>query len=226
MFDDLGKSVFPGEVFKIFGISVNQSAVSGFLTVVLVCLFALVIRMFFIPRFKFVPGAMQMFLEWIVGAFDKMGAGLHKFNRFIGPFIFGSAAYICFGVLIELLGYRPAIADINAGLALGASLFTIIFVSGIIKKKQKRLLRYANPLNIVTDAALPMAITFRLFGSILSGVIIMNILYTLFDYLFNLIHVPLPFPGLLSPVFVIFHALMQAYIFSQLTVTFVGEAVE
>ena len=69
----------------------------------------------------------------------------------------------------------------------------------------------------------PVSMSFRLFGSILSGMITMEIIYAALE---ELIVVPLVFPAFFSIIFTLFHAFIQAYIFAVLTTTFVAEATE
>ena len=67
--------------------------------------------------------------------------------------------------------------------------------------------------------------TFRLFGSILSGMIIMDMIYILIEGIWY-IGLPLILPAVLTPVFTLFHAFIQSYVFASLTLTFVQEAIE
>ena len=61
--------------------------------------------------------------------------------------------------------------------------------------------------------------TFRLFGSILSGFIVMALIY-------HYIWLSFVVPVLLSVIFTLFHAIIQSYIFSMLSSVFIGEALE
>ena len=78
---------------------------------------------------------------------------------------------------------------------------------------------FLNPINIVTDLAVPVSMGFRLFGSIMSGMLIMEMVY---GFLFTSFVVPV----FVSVVTTLFHALIQAYVFATLTSLFVAEATE
>ena len=67
--------------------------------------------------------------------------------------------------------------------------------------------------------------TFRLFGSILSGMVIMDMVYILVEGIWY-IGLPLVLPAILTPLFTLFHAFIQSYVFASLTLTFVQEAIE
>ena len=58
----------------------------------------------------------------------------------------------------------------------------------------------------------------RLFGSVYSGYLIMDIVYQ--TALRNVL------PVIMEPIFTLFHAFMQAYIFMFLSMNFINEAIE
>ena len=69
-----------------------------------------------------------------------------------------------------------------------------------------------------------------MFGNILGGYIIMELLYEVLMTAVEKWIVAIPFasviPAVLSLYFTLFHVAIQFYIFSMLSLTFVGEAVE
>jgi len=225
LLDEIKESLFPREVFSIFGIEISDSLLSGFVVVAALLIFAAIVRFVFLPKFKNVPTGFQMFLEWIVTTFDNMSKNITgHLAGLLGPYTFGAAAYICFGVLIELTSLRPVIADINACVALAMTTFILINtlaikehgVGGRIKYYFKPV-KFAAPIKLITDCAVPVSMTFRLFGSILSGMIMMELIYAF---------IPFVLPAVLSPLFTLFHALIQSYVFAALTLTFIAEATE
>ena len=88
------------------------------------------------------------------------------------------------------------------------------------------------PLNIVSEFATPISLTFRPFGNILGGTVIMGLLYQLLAYISTLIpNVSIPFLQLVIPVplhlyFDLFSGCLQAFIFVMLTMVFVSNAAE
>ena len=226
IFAELNEKVFPRKVVDLGWLTINESVISGFIVVALILLAALILRLTIIRKWKTTPTGGQMFLEWLVTFFDKSADELtENYSGLMGPYTFGAAAYICCGVLIELFGLRPAIADLGACLALALCTFFFIHALGFVKNKGRRLLHYVNPINIITDLAVPVSMTFRLFGSILSGMVIMDMIYILIEgiWYFGL---PLILPAVLTPLLTLFHAFIQSYVFSSLTLTFVQEATE
>ena len=228
-FSHLADKIFPNtkdHVIEWGWFVVNDSVFSGFVVVFVLLLVALILRLTIIRKWKTTPTAGQMFLEWLVCFFDKSADEMtEKYSGLMGPYTFGAAAYICCGVLIELFGLRPAIADLGACIALALCSFLFIHTLGFAKNKGRRLLHYVNPINIVTDLAVPVSMTFRLFGSILSGMVIMEMVYILVEGIAFAV-VPVVLPAVLTPLFTLFHALIQSYVFASLSLTFVQEAIE
>ncbi len=223
-FSGVADAVAPETAFELFGIKVSVSVVSGACVVLGLIIFAAIIRIFVIPRFKMIPGFFQTMLEWVVGMFDRMSSGMGSMGKFIGPYTFGTAAYICIGVLVELLGVRPPIADINTCLALSLSTFFLINFFGIKRHGPVGRIKYylkpswvVAPFRLMSDLMVPVSMAIRLFASVLSGMLTMEIVYVV---------APIGAPAVLSPIFTLFHAFIQAYIFAILTVTFIQEAAE
>ncbi len=224
--EELQEKVFPKNVIEFGPFAVNDSVISGFIVVAALLLAALILRLTVIRRWKTTPTGGQMFLEWLVSFFDKSADEMtEKYSGLMGPYTLGAAAYICCGVLIELFGLRPAIADVCACLALALCSFLFIHTLGFVKNKYRRLLHYVNPINIITDLAVPVSMTFRLFGSILSGMVIMDLIYIVVGKIWYL-GIPVVIPAVLTPIFTLFHALIQSYVFASLSLTFVSEAIE
>ena len=88
------------------------------------------------------------------------------------------------------------------------------------------------PLNIIGEVAKPISLSFRPFGNILGGAVIMALLYQFLGWLSTLIPgVSIPIGQLVIPVplhlyFDLFAGLLQAFIFIMLTMVFVGNAAE
>ena len=225
-FSEIGNKIFPKNVVENGSFVLTDSVISGFIVVVAVLLVALILRLTLLRKKNTAPTGGQMFLEWLVCSFDKQAEeSTERYASFMGPFTLGAAAYICCGVLIELFGLRPVMADLSACLALALCTFFLIHILGFVQKKHRRLLHYINPVNLVTDAAVPLSMTFRLFGSILSGMAIMDLVYILVEGIL-FAGIPAVLPAILAPVFTLFHAFIQSYVFAMLTLTFVGEAIE
>jgi F-type H+-transporting ATPase subunit a len=73
------------------------------------------------------------------------------------------------------------------------------------------------PLNIIGELATPISLSFRLFGNILGGVIIMYLLYSA---------VPVLIPILPHIYFDLFAGILQTFIFVMLSMVFISLAMD
>ena len=196
----------------ILGLQVNPGVVSAFTVTVIILLLAGCIRIFAIPRFRMVPGKFQLLLEQLVGFFDRLAKSNspHR-NGFLGAYIFGAGVYIFFGTIFELFGLQavtatgvsialPApLSDINAAIALGCLSYFVILSGGI---GANRLRGVGNTLK---DFSLPISMSFRLFGALLSGLLVTELVYYYMSLSFVL-------PVIVGVMFTLLHALIQTYV--------------
>ena len=188
---------------SLFGLKdVNPAYISSLVVVGVILLAALLLRLFAIPRFKMVPGKLQLAVETVVGMFDGMAKdnSPHR-NKFLGAYIFGAGVYIFIGTLFELFGFQaittnghiialPApLSDVNAAISLGCLSYGVILVGG------------------------------RMFGALLSGLLVTELVY----YYVTLSYV---IPVIVAVLFTLLHALIQAYVLTTLTSMFYGETTE
>ncbi len=212
---------------SLFGLTeVNPALISGFTVTAVLLVFAAAMRIFVIPRFKLVPGKLQMLLETAVGLFDGMAKSNspHR-NGFLGAYIFAAGAYIFIGTLFELFGFQavtvaghsialPApLSDINAAIAMGCLSYCIILSGGIAGNGLKGV-----GLTL-KDFSLPISMSFRLFGALLSGLLVTELVYHYLALSFVL-------PVIVGVLFTLLHALIQAYVLTMLTALFYGEVSE
>lgn len=217
----------------------TSTLLTCFLMTAIVLVFCLIVRFICIPRWekRKSPGMLQTVLESVIGMFEKEGhESVGHNSKFLAPWYLGVCCFILVGVLMELLGFRAPISDLNITLALGISTFLMIWIFGVKEKKWARFNRYllrvgkktwkrkipvfVNPINILTDSVIPFSMALRLFGSVFSGYIIMHLLYSFGWFAVG----PL---GLIGTIIAtLFHAFIQSYVFMMLSYAFIGEATE
>ena len=146
-------------------------------------------------------------------------------NGFLGAYIFGAGAYIFVGTLFELLGLQavtttgrsvtlPApLSDVNGAIALGCLSYLVILSGGIAGNGLKGV------GSTLKEFSLPISMSFRLFGALLSGLLVTELVY----YYVQLSYV---LPVLVGVLFTLLHALIQAYVLTMLTALFYGEVSE
>ena len=207
-----------GDKINLFGMLVNPGLISAYIVTAVILIFAVIVRIFVIPHFKTVPGKFQLVLEEAVGMFDGMAknSSPHR-NRFLGAYIFAAAAYIFVGTLFELIGLPwqtaagesvalPApLSDINGAIA--------ILAGGILSNRARGLGR------TLKEFSLPISMSFRLFGALLSGMLVSELVYYYISLSFLL-------PVLVGVLFTVMHALVQAYVLATLTSLIYGEVTE
>jgi F-type H+-transporting ATPase subunit a len=207
---------------SLFGLEVNPGLLAGVTVSGIMIVFALICRIFVIPKFTMVPGKFQLVLETAVGIFVNMAKGNSKINRFLGAYIFAAGAYIFTGTLFELFGVQavttngvsislPApLSDINGAIMMGCLSYLVIVSGGIagngIRGIGKALKEYS----------LPISLSFRLFGALLSGALVTELVYHYSSLSYVL-------PVLVGVLFTLLHALIQAYVLTMLTSLFYGK---
>lgn len=211
---------------EFFGIQVNPGLISAFTVTGIIFVLALIVRIFVIPRFTYIPGKFQLLLETAVEMFDDMAKGSSpERNRFLGAYIFTAAAYIFIGTLFELLGFQavttsghsmslPApLSDINGAITMGCLSYAVILGGGIVSNGIKGVGRS------LKEFSLPISMSFRLFGALLSGALVTELVYYFTALSFVL-------PVVVGVMFTILHALIQTYVLTMLTSLFYGEVAE
>lgn len=208
----------------LFGIkAVNPAFISAMTVSGFLLFFAALIRVFVISRFKIVPGKFQIILEELVSYFDNLAkTNSPSRNGFLGAYVFAAGVYIFFGTMFELFGFQavtiknisislPApLSDINAAIAMGFLSYLVIMSGGIAGNGVKGI-----GLTL-KDFSLPFSMSFRLFGALLSGLLVNELVY----YYINLSFI---LPVAVGLMFTLLHALIQAYVLTVLTALFYGE---
>ena len=212
---------------SLFGLTeVNPAVISALTVTALLLLAALALRLFVIPRFRYVPGRMQLLLETLVSAFDGLAKtnSPHR-NSFLGLYAFSAGVYIFTSTLFELFGFQavtthetsislPApLSDVNAAISLGVLSYLVILSGGIAQNGLRGVGK------TLKEFSLPLSMSFRLFGALLSGLLVTELVY----YYVSLSYV---LPVLIAVLFTLLHALIQAYVLTMLTTLFYGEVAE
>ena len=208
------------------GMTVNPGLISAFVVTGILLVFAAAMRLFVIPHFRDVPGKMQMLLEMLVGYFDNLAKtnSPHR-NVFLGAYVFGAGVYVAFSTIFELFGLQavalsgrsmslPApLSDINGAIAMGVVSYLVILSGGIVSNGIRGV------GSTLKEFSLPMSMSFRLFGAMLSGLLVTELVYAYLMISFVL-------PVFVAVMFTLLHALIQTYVLTMLTALFYGEVSE
>ena len=205
------------------GMAVNPALISAFAVTGIITVFALIVRIFAIPKFTREPGKFQLLLEQAVGIFDGLAVSNspHR-HKFLGAYVFTAGTYIFVGTMFELLGIMvptltggaialPApLADINGAISMGVFSYCVILSGGFAGNRIKGV------LGTLKDFSLPISMSFRLFGALLSGALVTELVYYYITTSFII-------PVFVAVMFTMLHALIQAYVLTMLTALFYGE---
>lgn len=153
---------------------------------------------------------------------DNMGKILApRFQNYIGVvFLF---IVVC--NLSGLFGLRPPTADYGVTLPLGLITFVMIQYQGIKWQKWGRLKGMFEPfflffpINVISEFATPVSLSLRLFANILSGTMMMALIYGLLPKFITWV-----WPAALHAYLDVFAGALQTYVFAMLTMAFVADA--
>ena len=214
--------------YDIFGLSVSSTVVLTWIAMGVVLVLALLVRIFVIPRFKDVPTGLQNVLESAVGGIDEYtGSKTEGLGENLSAYLFSIAVLMVAGAAVELFGMRAITADLMMTFSMALVTFVLINLYGIKKKGLKgRLKSLASPtpvvlvFRVISDCAIPVSMACRLFGNMLGGMIVMELLRHALG------SAAIGIPSVVGLYFNLFHPLIQTFIFITLTLTFVNEATE
>ena len=173
------------------------------------------------------PGTFQNIVELIVEMLDGMIAGVMgknaaKFLNYIGTIF----VFILISNISGLFGLRPPTADYGVTLPLGIITFCLIFFNKIKHQGVGGFLKglcdpwpFWAPINIIGDVAVPISLSLRLFANVLSGTVMMALIYGLLS------KIAIGWPGILHIYFDLFSGAIQTYVFCMLTMTYVNDAI-
>jgi F-type H+-transporting ATPase subunit a len=214
--------------YEIFGQTVWITTTHICLLIILLALIGLAFVVNRVmKRAEEVPTGVQNVAELIVELLDNMvksgmGKSAYKFMNYIGTvFIF---ILVC--NLSSLVGLRPPTADFGVTLPLGVLTFVLIHynkfkhqkVSGVIKGLCDPWPIWA-PINIIGDLAVPISLSLRLFANVLSGTVMLALVYALLSV------IAIGWPAVLHVYFDIFSGAIQTYVFCMLTMTYISDAI-
>jgi len=173
-----------------------------------------------------VPTGMQNAVEAAVSAVDKLvGGAAGERLSWLGNWFFAVFAIIGASIVGGIVGIRPPTADWATTFALAFGTFALIQAMGVRHRGMRYLKSFIEPnpvllpLNLIGELARPVSLSFRLYGNVLSGLIIMTLIYELAP-----IYARIGVPAVLHVYFDLFTASLHAYIFCILSASFIGVA--
>ena len=177
-----------------------------------------------------VPDGFQNIIELIVELLQNMVRGtMGKWAPGFVNYISTIFIFILLSNISGLFGLRPPTADYGTTLALGLITFSLIQINTFKHQSLKQIwidkcsplppwLPIWLPINIISDIAVPISLSLRLFANVLSGTIMMALVYGLLQMF------ALAWPAALHVYFDLFSGAIQTYVFCMLTMTYIANA--
>jgi F-type H+-transporting ATPase subunit a len=163
--------------------------------------------------------AIEIIVTGIMGQIKDVG--LSQSDKYL-PFLATLFLFIALSSLCTIIpGFQPPTGSLSTTTALALCVFVAVPVFGI---REQGLVGYLKsyseptvlmlPFNIISELSRTLALAVRLFGNMMSGVMIIGILLTITPYFFPIVMTAL---GLLT-------GMVQAYIFSILAAVYIAAA--
>ena len=221
------------EIFNLGGYPITNSLFQTFL----VSAFLIVLSLIFSRKIKIVPGkiqsAVEMGMEWLLGLMESMLGSMKMAEQYfplvatifilimvsnLSGILPGVGSFVVYNQGEHIPIFRSPAADLNFTLAFAIiSVITanIIGMTSVgIFTHISKFLNFKNPiaffiglLELISELAKILSLSFRLFGNVFAGEVLLIIMFSLAPYI-----IPLPF--LFLEIFV---GLIQAFIFAILT---------
>ncbi len=175
------------------------------------------------------PRGLVLCVEIVVKAIERMVIEMlgYKYKNLTVYFLY-LLLYIMVGNTCSILGFSSPMTSYTVVLCLGLVTFFGIYYFGLKYQKLAYFKKYIfNPLELIQQFVPLVSITFRIFGNVVGGGIILDLLYYFTSFIWS--HVPIfgpidMFALIILPWFHIYFDLfddtIQAYIFTILTLIY------
>lgn len=211
--------------WEMFGMTWNltESVIVQWIVMLLLTILFIVLG----TGLKVVPTTRRQALaEWLITFVNdmvdgSMGEKYKSYRPYIGVLI----VYVIVCNLITLLGLRAPTADISVT---GTLAIITFFMTQYNRAKTGKLKGYLKafidpmpfmlPSNIIGEISNPVSMALRLFGNMVAGMVIGGLIY------FALGNFAIFIPAVASLYFDIFSSVIQAYIFTMLTMSYISNA--
>ncbi len=201
-------------VFHLLGIPVRDTVVFTWITIGIIVLAVLLLKLM-------KPNLLEMILEMVIGVVDDAMDvdDLHPYIPLLG-------SLLVFVLVSNIISVVPILksptADINTTIALALIVVLSVHVFGIRKKGLWGYLKeFASPIvlfpiELIGQLSRTLSLSMRLFGNILSGDIIVAIVFSIIPSFLPITMIALSMVS----------GLLQAYVITTLAALFISSAVE
>ncbi len=176
-------------------------------------------------RIELIPRGWQNLLEIAVFTLlEQIEATMGPKGRRLAPLIITLFLFILISNWLGLVpGFTSPTSDINTTLGLALMVITLVHILAIVNKGPGRYFKhFFEPyipfviINVIEEIAKPITLSFRLFGNILAGEVLIIVLGLLVPYV----------APTLWLAFSVFVGLIQAFIFTMLSMSYLANSVQ
>ena len=224
------------EDFPILGgFRLTETLTTMWILTVLIMLVVLFVTRNFEKIPKGIQNGVEIFVDMIYNlTASTMGEDKIRFAPYIGTLLI----FIAVMNLSGMFAVRPPTADLNTTLSLALMTFFMIHYYGIKSKGIGGYIKgftepmaLITPINIIGEIATPVSLSFRLFGNLVGGMIIMSLIYSGLANVSLSLGISIPIlqfgiPIVLHGYFDLFSGLLQTFIFAMLTMIFVSGSID
>ena len=224
----------PRIINYIGGVAISETVYFGIIVAIVLVIFGIVST----RKMQQNPKGLQAVAELIVETtYNMVGNTMGKNRLNYAPYIGTLFLFLILGNMLGLFGFRPTTSDVNMTFALALLTFLIIQGSSIRYNGLKGFFKhfaepypFMVPIKIIEEISFPISLGFRLFGNILGGVIIMALIFNGLGTLSHSLHLHIPWFEAVIPLpanafFDIFEPILQAFIFTMLTMVFIAKGI-
>ena len=207
-------------------VAITETMVNTWIIMAVLIAFAIFVRIK-LNSFSEKPKGFQNVVEFIVEIFNGYVIGtVGQKLSYLAPWFFTVFLFVGIANISGLIpGMRPPTADWTATFPL--AFVTFLLIHGMALKYQaKEHIRglfqpvfLFFPINVMGELAKPISLSFRLFGNVLGGVILLSVIYELAPLVLRL-----PLPIVLHAYFDLAMGLLHAYVFVTLSMAFISVA--
>ena len=186
------------------------------------------------------PSTTIIMVEGLIVMGDNYSSDLsdHRLDK-ANPYFISLFAFLFFGHIISLFGFAPIGSSLSVVFAATAATWFATIGIGFAYQKIKYLFNLLNPIQIAGNVSPLISLTFRLFGNIIGGIVLITLLHISLDKIWiKIIKVPEGSPAAtLNPISMlitpfmnlyldIFVGAIQAFVFMTLTISYWSQVSE
>ncbi|MDR0886430.1 MAG: F0F1 ATP synthase subunit A [Clostridiales Family XIII bacterium] len=217
---------------KIF---ITETVIWGWIAAIVIALLLILSARKLTQYPKGAQGVAELIVEFV---YNLVGNTMGKHNIGYAPYIGTLFIFLVLGNMLGMFGFRPTTADVNMTFALSILTFLNIQIGSM---RSRGVIGYFGhfaqpypfllPISILEEFSFPVSLGFRLFGNIFGGAIIMALVINGLGSLSHIVGMHYPFLEAIIPLpanlfFDIFEPIIQAYIFTMLTMVFIAKSIK